>query len=41
MTENKYYIPHKGEQIEVEKVNAIKDLGIKFGPHLKFDQHVA
>jgi hypothetical protein len=34
------FLTHKGEQIELEAVNMIKDLGFIFQSSLKFNQHV-
>jgi hypothetical protein len=40
LSANKYYFTHKGEQIEIEGVNTMKDLGVIFDSCLKFDQHI-
>jgi ribonuclease P/MRP protein subunit RPP40 len=40
LSANKYYFTHKGEQIEIEDVNIMKDLGVIFDSCLKFDQHI-
>jgi hypothetical protein len=34
------FFTHKGEQIELEAVNMMKDLGFMFDSCLKFDQHI-
>jgi hypothetical protein len=40
LSANKYYFTHKGEQIEIEAVNTMKDLGVIFDSCLKFDQQI-
>jgi hypothetical protein len=40
LSANKYILTHKGEQIELETVNKMKDLGVIFDSCLIFDQYI-